>query len=127
LAAEADARDGGEHLGQVRHDLAGLLGVADDLEEVVVADEVEAAELGALPLEVLPEGLLDLAHQVHLLLQDTEPLPVLLGQGRERRLQRERLLPHFLHQLDEVAVDPLEARELLRKLERPNKRQAVRG
>ena len=53
LAAEGEGGDAGEHLLEVLLEPREVLGVADDLEEVLVADEVEAREGGALPLQVL--------------------------------------------------------------------------
>lgn len=58
--------------------LNGLLAVTDDLEEVLVAHEIEAGEGGPLALEVVAEGLLDLDERL------VEPLQG-LGEVRGRQ------------------------------------------
>ena len=58
LGVEVDAVDAGEELLEVRLDDGGLGRLAQDLEEVVVADEVKAREAGALLLQELVEALL---------------------------------------------------------------------
>ena len=61
---EHDGRDPSEHLLEVLHDPNDVLGVSDDLEEVLVSDEVEPREGRSLSFEVLSESLLDLREEV---------------------------------------------------------------
>ena len=53
-----------EHLFEVFLQPRQIFGVADDLEEILVAHEVEPRERGPLPLQVLSEGLLHLGQEV---------------------------------------------------------------
>ena len=59
-AAPADLCDVLEALPQVRLDGGRVLGLREDLEQLVVGQEVEAREGGALRLEVIAQTLLDL-------------------------------------------------------------------
>ena len=61
---DEDRRDAGKHLLEVLLEPRDVLRVADDLEQVFVADEVEPREGGSLALQVFAEGLLDLGQQV---------------------------------------------------------------
>ena len=58
LGVEVDAVDAGEELLEVRLDDGRFCGLAQDLEEVVVADEVKAGETGPLFFQELVEALL---------------------------------------------------------------------
>ena len=61
--------DAGEHLFEVLLESGDILAVADDFEEILVTDKVEAREGRALPLQVLAQRLLDLAQQIRQPLQ----------------------------------------------------------
>ena len=98
---EGEGADAGEHLLEVLLGLGDVAGVADDLEEVLVADEVEARERRALLLEVVAERLLD-ARQ--LVCERGDALDALDGRDLERHVE----LAAALHDLLELLVHDAE-------------------
>mmetsp|Transcript_10644 Transcript_10644/g.10731 ORF Transcript_10644/g.10731 Transcript_10644/m.10731 type:complete len:340 (-) Transcript_10644:4108-5127(-) len=98
-------RDPRKHLREVPLHHLDLFGVPNDFQQVFIAHEVEASEVGALLLEVVAEGLLDLAEHVR------EPLQSFLEALDGDHLQHHRLRRHLLHQRGELIVDALELGE----------------
>ena len=90
--------------------LLRVVAVADDLQQVLVAHEVEARE--ELPL-TLQERAQRLLHLRQLLRQ---PLQRTLDVGRAEHVQHARLHRHLAHGAHELRVDRLEARVVLRQL-----------
>lgn len=88
----------------------GVLGLADDLEQVVIREEVEAGEEATLALKELVQVLLDVLQLAVQLLQDIDE--ALDNKGAVRVL----LLVDALHLLLEVGVDLGEDRALARQL-----------
>ena len=60
LREKAHPRHSCKHLTEVSHYLVRLLGGAHDPQKALVADEEDAAGGSALPLQLLPQCLLDL-------------------------------------------------------------------
>lgn len=79
-----------------------ILAVADDLEQVLVADKVESREGRTLALEVLAERLLDLGEEVG------ESLEALLRARDVEHVEDERRLEDLLHDGEEFGVDVAE-------------------
>ncbi|KAH9392991.1 hypothetical protein TYRP_006090 [Tyrophagus putrescentiae] len=101
--AENDGGDAGKHLLEVLLQAGNVLAVADDLQQVLVADKVEAREAAALPLQVLAQRLLNLPQQVG------EALQRPLHPRNVHHVHDHRILGDLLHQLEELAADRLEA------------------
>jgi len=96
---EHDRRDPSEHLLEVLHDPNDVLGVSDDLEEVLVSDEVEPREGRSLPFEVLSESLLDLGEEVG------QSFKTLLDSLDVEDVEDEGRLVDLLHDGEELGVD----------------------
>ena len=105
---ELHLRDAGEELLEVRLDDDGVLGLAEDLEQVVVADEVEAREALPLLLEEVGERLLAALE----LVEDRRERRLEVGHLGER--EDARVVADAEHDRAEVLVDALEARLLVR-------------
>ena len=100
-----------EALAQVRLHRVGVLGLREDRDELVVGEEVEAREGGALRLEVVGEVLLH-ALELGVALDPLllELLVVAEGDDLRRRL-------HLVEGLAPLAVDVGEALALLRQMQ----------
>ncbi|KAH6607744.1 hypothetical protein Trco_004057 [Trichoderma cornu-damae] len=103
LVIHDEAGQAGKHLLEMLGNAQGIVAVANHLQEILVADEVEPGEGHALLLEVFAEGLLDLVEHFRQALQG------LLGIGDVEHVEDVGRLVGLLHDGQELAVDVLEA------------------
>ena len=98
ILIQHDAVHAGEHLLEVLLQARQVLAVADNFQQILVANEVEAREGGALALQVLAERLLDLGEQVG------EALQLTLHVSDVEYVHDEWRLGDFLHQPQELGA-----------------------